>query len=137
VVSRRLIPDALKRSDLMADSSKDATARAAGRVEAVAKKKEAADRRTHERLAAEHVRDDKTAKLKAQRLGKDQAEVEATAAAHRATAEALKRKRHRAEPPRGIIQVAEAEIPTSDPTGIGPSGTRRSLVAEALTRKRP
>jgi septal ring factor EnvC (AmiA/AmiB activator) len=120
----------------MAESSKEATARAEGRLQAVAKKKAAADSRNDERLAAEHVRDDKTAKLKAQRLGKNQADAEATAAAHRATAEALKRTRPRAEPPRGIIQVAEAEMPTSDPIGIGPSGTRRSLVAEALIGKR-
>ena len=37
------------------------------------------------------------------------------------------------EPPRGNVQVAEAEIPTGDP--VVPT-TRRSVVAKALTRKR-
>jgi hypothetical protein len=56
----------------MAESSKDAKARAEARFQAVAKKNAAADARSDERLAAEHVRDEKTAKLKAQRLARDE-----------------------------------------------------------------
>jgi hypothetical protein len=77
----------------MAESSKEAKARAEARFQSVAKKKEAADSRTDERLAAEHVRDDKTAKLKRQRLARDEADRGAADAALKAAAEALQRKR--------------------------------------------
>lgn len=77
----------------MPDSSKEAKARAEARFKAVAKKQETADGRSEERRAAETAQDDKTARLKAQRLAKDAADGEAADAARKATAEALKPKR--------------------------------------------
>ena len=51
------------------------------------------DERAEDRRAAERAQEDKTSRLKAQRLAKDQEDREATAAARKETAEALKRKR--------------------------------------------
>ena len=77
----------------MAESSKEAKARAEARFRAATKKQLAADERTGERVAAEHVRDEKTARLKAQRVARDEADRAAANAALKATAEALRRKR--------------------------------------------
>ena len=76
----------------MTDSSKEAKARAEARFKAVAKKQETADGRSEERRAAETAQDDKTARLKAQRLAKHAADGEAADAAQTVPAEALKRK---------------------------------------------
>ena len=81
----------------MTDNSKEANARAEARFQAVSKKQAVADGRTDERLAAEQVRDDKTARLKAQRLARNNE-------AHHAAADAAPE----AEPPRGNVQVAGA-----------------------------
>ncbi len=67
----------------MTESSKERKARAESRFQAVTKKKEAAEGRIDERLAAEHVRDEKTAGLKAQRLARDTAERKAAEAAQK------------------------------------------------------
>lgn len=56
----------------MAESSEHAKARAEARFQAISKKQAAADGRNDERLAAEQVRDDKSARLKAQRLARDE-----------------------------------------------------------------
>ena len=77
----------------MADNSQLGRARAEARFKAAAQKKSAADDRNDERIAAEHVRDGETAKLKAQRLARDETDREAAEAARKAIAEALKRKR--------------------------------------------
>jgi hypothetical protein len=77
----------------MAESSKDAKARAEAHFRAVSKKQAAADGRNDERLAAEQVRDDKSARLKAQRLARDEGDRAAAEATLKAAAEAPRKKR--------------------------------------------
>jgi hypothetical protein len=77
----------------MGETSKEAKARAEARLQAVAKKKAAADHRNDERLAAEQVREHKTARLKAQRLARDEGDRDAAETALKGKAEELRRKR--------------------------------------------
>jgi hypothetical protein len=77
----------------MAESSKEGKARAEARFEAVAKKQTAADARDEERRLADRAQEDKTARLKGQRLARDEADRAAAEAARQATTEALQRKR--------------------------------------------